>query len=193
MPRPRQFERVDALDAVFQTFWTQGYERTSITDLVKASGASRYSLYEEFGDKDALYEAALDHYRDRYVSMLLGDLTEEDASLQDLVAYFDRLIGSLRQPGPQLGCFMVRTAGDPLVSRREAQEKVQAHFARMRRTFGRALANAQRKGEWPADRDAHRTAQMLVGIVQGASLFIWAGEPPDRVREYLEHSLETIL
>ncbi|MGC2787400.1 MAG: helix-turn-helix domain-containing protein [Roseiarcus sp.] len=40
----------------------QGYEATSVRDLVAQTGISAASLYNAFGDKRALYQKALDHY-----------------------------------------------------------------------------------------------------------------------------------
>ena len=55
-------------------FWRNGYEKTSVADIVAATGASRYGLYDEFGDKHALYLAALDYYENNPIAWLLGDL-----------------------------------------------------------------------------------------------------------------------
>jgi len=41
-------------------FWAEGYEATSMQDLVEAMGINRGSLYGTFGGKRALFLAALD-------------------------------------------------------------------------------------------------------------------------------------
>ena len=48
------------------TFWRKGYVQTSLDDLVRESGASRGSLYKTFGDKKAMFIAALDEYASRF-------------------------------------------------------------------------------------------------------------------------------
>ena len=43
MARPREFDEGEVLDAVVSTFWSRGFEATSIQDLVEATGLSRAS------------------------------------------------------------------------------------------------------------------------------------------------------
>ena len=61
MARPREFDEGAVLDAA-ACFWKQGYEATSVRDLVAQTGITAASLYNAFGDKRALYQKALDHY-----------------------------------------------------------------------------------------------------------------------------------
>ncbi|WP_456315895.1 TetR/AcrR family transcriptional regulator [Plastoroseomonas hellenica] len=45
-----------------ECFWKQGFEATSMRDLIERTGITGASLYNAFGDKRALYQRALDHY-----------------------------------------------------------------------------------------------------------------------------------
>src|ERR1700692_3383022 len=62
MGRPRSFDVEKALDRALQVFWRKGYEGASVSDLTKAVGINRPSLYAAFGDKKALFRRALDRY-----------------------------------------------------------------------------------------------------------------------------------
>jgi AcrR family transcriptional regulator len=62
MARPREFDEGAVLDAAVLCFWKQGYEATSVRDLVEHTGITAASLYNAFGDKRELYEKALKHY-----------------------------------------------------------------------------------------------------------------------------------
>ena len=54
-----------------ETFWSKGYEATSIEDLVESMGIHRGSLYAAFGDKQRLFLMVLDRYRKVVVRKLL--------------------------------------------------------------------------------------------------------------------------
>jgi TetR/AcrR family transcriptional repressor of nem operon len=62
MARPKEFDRDTALDAALDMFRTYGFEGTSTAMLLSAMEIGRQSFYDTFGDKLALYHAALRRY-----------------------------------------------------------------------------------------------------------------------------------
>src|SRR5271168_2864111 len=60
--RPRGFDPEQALGRALRVFWKQGYEGASLTELTKAMGINRPSLYAAFGNKHDLFRQALDRY-----------------------------------------------------------------------------------------------------------------------------------
>ena len=62
MNRPREYKKEDVLEAATGLFWAKGFEATSISELVELTGLNKHSMYREFGDKEGLFLASLDHY-----------------------------------------------------------------------------------------------------------------------------------
>ena len=60
--RPRGFDRDAVLHAAMLLFWTQGFDGTSYTDLTKATGMSKPTIYATFGDKVELFRQAMVAY-----------------------------------------------------------------------------------------------------------------------------------
>ena len=49
MARPRSFSTEDAVVAAAAVFWSKGYRDTAVSDLERATGLNRSSLYSAFG------------------------------------------------------------------------------------------------------------------------------------------------
>ncbi len=97
-----------ALDAAIAVFRKHGFVGASIRMLVEATGRSRSSLYNEFGDKDGLFTAALSHYIEAHLNLenvdsAVGDelpclLTRSCHELADLPAKAtERVLATLEQ------------------------------------------------------------------------------------------------
>jgi len=66
MAREKQFSEAQVLDEVADLFTSHGYQGTSLTMLLDATGLGKQSLYNCFGDKRALYLKSLDCSTARY-------------------------------------------------------------------------------------------------------------------------------
>lgn len=66
--RPKTFDRDAALDKALELFWRHGYEGTSLSDLVEATGAKAPTLYAEFTNKEGMFRAAVDRYTEKFAS-----------------------------------------------------------------------------------------------------------------------------
>ena len=62
MGRNKTYDRETIARKAMALFWLHGYHGTSTQALVDSMGVNRFSLYAEFGNKQALYEAALNLY-----------------------------------------------------------------------------------------------------------------------------------
>ena len=66
MPRPRSKSRDDLISSAMGVFWENGFNATSIEDLVASSGVGRGGIYSDFGGKEELFLACLEAYRARF-------------------------------------------------------------------------------------------------------------------------------
>lgn len=165
MPRSKAFDPDDALERAMELFWRHGYEGASMKALLSHMGISRQSLYDTFGDKQQLFEQALDRYARNNVSVMLGALERPGAELADLRRFFEMLPVWLATP-ERRACLMVNTmidrAGDPLSVRATA-----AHRERLERAFVGPLyraARSRRSTTLPPQALAEALAAMVLGI-----------------------------
>ena len=72
--RPREFDIESAHDKAMQLFWTQGYEATSLSDLLSTMGLSKSSFYQTFESKHTLFEQCLVRYGEILISAMRAGL-----------------------------------------------------------------------------------------------------------------------
>jgi AcrR family transcriptional regulator len=168
--RPRGFDRDTALRRAMETFWRNGYEGTSMTDLTTAMGIASPSIYACFGSKEALFRQAVELYGategDRPQRALETAPTARKAVHGMLAAN----AGTLADPATPPGCMIVLavTAG---TTRNTA---VQAFLAERRRDMHTAIAARLRRGtsdgDVPAGTDITAMATFYTTVLQGMSI-----------------------
>ncbi len=178
MGRPKEFDRDVVLDRAMQVFWSRGYEATSIEHLVARMGIQRGSLYDTFGDKRALFFAAIDHY-DRVVTAKLLATLEGQGSGKGAIRRFFRLKVDLAlEPGRPRGCLVTNSTAELASRDRGTASRVGAVLAKIETAFHRAVVRAQKAGEIDPTRNPRALARFLTNSAQGLS--VMAKTSPDR-------------
>lgn len=193
MPWEKSFDEKEVVNAAMQLFWAQGYEHTSMADLVKATKASRHGLYDVFGDKQELFIATLDFYRREVVEKFLGPLLTENASLGSIKTYFANVLEFFGESeNSQFGCLICHTAVGIASREPVIGQYVREFFGWMTDVFLRALQNAKRLGEISAEASPKELAQFLTGLVQGAAVFGRAGVDIKVIEAHLNTGLSIL-
>ena len=189
MPRKRTYNPEQALARAMRLFWEKGYNATSMDDLVKATGVSRYGFYGTFGNKRDLFIKCLSRYaQQRYQSMGVG-LEEGSASLSEIHAFFDKISGYIDSRVGRLGCMLCNTATELGPHDDEISARVRDYFEEIGDLFRNALLNAVAQGKVSADVDVDSTAVYLVGVLQGAMAMVRGGMAPDRAKKMFTNAL----
>lgn len=178
MARPKEFERDVVLDRAMRLFWSRGYEATSIQHLLERMGIQRGSLYGEFGDKRALFFAAIERYNRVMTEKLLAVLDGPASGKEAIRRFFQLKVELALEPGRPRGCLVTNSAAELASRDRGAAARVGATLARIEAAFQRAVLRAQEAGEIDPARDARALARFLTSSAQGLS--VMAKTAPDR-------------
>lgn len=162
MARPREFQPEDALAGVMDVFWRKGFEGTSMQDIEAATGLNKQSLYRVFGDKRAMYLAALDYYDQTEIAAAADLLAKPGAARKKFQRLFDRLLRQAAPGGDRRGCFLCNASTDQGQLDAETRRFVSAAVARMERNFAGALAVSP-----PYDTDKRRRSAMASKLLAG--------------------------
>ena len=135
MPRHKEFDRDSVLDQAMKTFWSKGYEATSIQDLIDRMGINRGSLSHTFGDKRGLFLAAPERYESAVTRELLAILERPGSGKAALRGFFLAKIRWAATPGRPQGCLMTKLVVERSLHDRETAARVGASLSKMEEAF----------------------------------------------------------
>ena len=170
MVRTRTFDPSTALSTAVDLFASKGYSDTSMDDIVKATGVSRYGIYGTFGNKRELFEQALERYADGMGRELYMRLLEPDASLAHIRRIFDERIGDMCSTDERKGCLFVHTAMQLATEDEELQGVLQKFMKRMSKAFAIGLESAKARGEVRKDLDTAAAGDFLTNTQFGLAV-----------------------
>src|SRR4028118_48654 len=146
-------------------FWLKGYGATSMRDLLEGMGIGRGSFYDTFGDKHALFLAALDRFEEARTSWV--DEALEGSGADGIEEGFRRTVEGMTGSGPRRGCLLANTAVELAPRDPEVAAKISRYVRRTEDAFAGALVRAGQAGEMPEDRDPRVLARSLGGNLHG--------------------------
>lgn len=134
MGRQQVFDTVHAVEAARDLFWQLGYEAVSLTDLERATGLNRSSIYNAFGSKRGLFDVAVENYLETIIrpriAPLLDPSNSPSAATDALIRYFTALaetVAALPADSPRQGCLLV-TAAPGIAGHDETVRQVVADY-----------------------------------------------------------------
>ncbi|MGM0878124.1 MAG: TetR/AcrR family transcriptional regulator [Bacillota bacterium] len=166
MARNKEFDEKEALRKAMELFWQQGYEKTSMNDLVNHMGVHRRSIYDTFGDKRTLFMSALTHYEEVIMMKMKKKIESELPVKQVIREVFEMVIyPNNNQP---IGCFSVNAAVELSLLDQEVTTKITEMFTKTETLFYELLKHGQEQGEISKRHDikglSHYLHNALVGI-----------------------------
>ena len=166
MARPREFDEAAVLDAAIQCFWNCGFEATSVKNLTEQTGIATASLYNAYGDKRAIYRAALDHYVERSIGARIGccqALPPRDA----IASFFEDIVSRSVADGERKGCMLVNSALELAPHDEEFRQIVANALDRIEAFFRAAIERGQRDHSIATRTDPAVLARHFLGVLMG--------------------------
>jgi AcrR family transcriptional regulator len=167
--RPRAFDEEEVLDVAMRLFWEHGFDGTSMSELTEAMGINRRSVYAAFGNKEALFTAALERYLagpGAFVEKARALPTAREVAEAFLRGSVEAFTSSDRPSG----CMAVQSA----LTGSDAAAAVRSDLAARRaagvEAFRERFDRAQLDGDMPADVDTQALASYIVALSNGISV-----------------------
>lgn len=173
MARPRSFDPDAVLDKAVEAFRARGFEATSIEDLEKATGLRRASLYGAFGDKRAVYVAALRRYDSTRAARLMNEVSAAPTGRKALERMFALVIGeAVADPN---GCLLANAASGAAGRDPKVALCVEAGRRRVEGGLHAAILRGRADGSLKGKSDARALARFLYASALGMRALAKAG------------------
>ncbi|MBU3213639.1 TetR/AcrR family transcriptional regulator [Clostridium estertheticum] len=170
MGRSREFDENVVLQKAMELFWEQGYEKTSLSDLVEHMGIHRRSLYDTFGDKHTLFLRTIDCYEELIKNEVQVRILHAETAKQAIQFVFDFMIeGYEDRPW---GCLIVNSATEMALRDKEVEEKTEEAFMQTEHLLADIVRKGQQSGEFSCDYDAEVLSEILQNTLLGIRVLL---------------------
>jgi TetR/AcrR family transcriptional repressor of nem operon len=192
MARPKEFDPDLAAQEAMEAFWENGYNATSVTDLLAEMGLNRGSLYGTFGDKKQLFLAALDKYQDQNVSMIREVLDRPGSARRAVEALLDLAIEKCTGAGAAKGCLAAKAAMELAPHDKDIAAWLKKFHRRNVDLLTKTIARGQCDGEINRKIDARAAARFVLNGLAGLHLLGAMGPSNGEVQEVVKLMLKVL-
>jgi AcrR family transcriptional regulator len=189
--RPRAYDRDLVLDQAAELFWANGFSATSLDELGATMGMVRPSIYNAFGDKEALFLSALERYQETVGSTPLKAMAGEDSIHAAVAAFFDQVVTYTTADETHRGCLLgsVAAATDsPTI-----HSYLRANLQRTEEDIARRLQRAVDQGELPHGYSPAEGARLTIDEMLALGTRARIGTPRDELAAHAAAATETVL
>ena len=164
--------RDQILNAAARLIHIQGYQSTSLDDVLRESGVGKGNFYYYFKSKEDLGYAIIDRITQAFVERSLGPaFADADADpVTQIDAFLDRVLHAQRLRNCVGGCVMGNLASELSDVHEGFRQRLAGVFDLWRIGLAEAVTRGQARGRLRADMDASGVAQFLVAGLEGAIL-----------------------
>jgi TetR/AcrR family transcriptional regulator, transcriptional repressor for nem operon len=191
MPRPRAFDEADVRQRLADVFTANGYQGTSMAMLTEASGLGKQSLYNSFGDKDALYLDALDCVGER-MSQVAATLAQASTGRAAIDAFFAFLFAACTHPDPAVHICIVSAGLLEGAPNTEAADKLRTRWRATEALLRSQVKRGQRDGSVRGDVGDAELARVLITLVSGLRVAARAVDSTRQLQTTLRLGLEVL-
>ncbi len=169
-------------------FNKKGVAGTSLSDLTRATGLTKGSIYGNFKDKDAVALAVFEYNTANLLDFLSKSIEQQSTFIEKLLAIPDAYRRLYRQRVQFGGCPIANAATDADDTHPVLGKQVAETIEQLKQSMVDLIEKGKRAGEIQPLVDSEKTANIFISLIEGGSVLAKATGN----EQYLMHSLEQI-
>ncbi|UOE52148.1 TetR/AcrR family transcriptional regulator [Mucilaginibacter sp. SMC90] len=164
----------------------KGLLGTSVSDLEKATGMTRGSIYGNFPNKDAVALAVFDYNWERKRKLLFDGADSHSSYKSKLLSQVLLHHPSARTPFTPGGCPLLNTVSEADDTNDHLRSKAAAALISWTKNLTEIVEKGIEANEFKANTDCLATALQIISIIEGASLFFRSTQDMKYVNSLVE-------
>lgn len=142
MPRPKSYDRQDAIAKACNAFWTHGFQDLGVRELERLTGLNQFAIRSEFGGKEGLYIETLDYYCNAAITSEMAPMKQ--GGIPEIIDFFQGLVTPGSMTSSDCGCLIVNTGiENARVQSPRLATVVKSYWDTLEAHFLQALENEQ--------------------------------------------------
>lgn len=167
MARKKNFDETEVLEKALMLFWEQGYNATSIQDLVDHLGINRASIYDTWGDKHGLYLETLKHYRKFTSTHLLEKLRSNRSAREIIKDFLYDIVQDSVSDQTRKGCFLSNSATELANCDQSVHAMFSENRVKMEAVLNELIKEGQEHGEFSDKHSSESYARFIFNTAGG--------------------------
>jgi TetR/AcrR family transcriptional regulator, transcriptional repressor for nem operon len=193
MPKVKQFDREKVLEVASSIFHQNGYNGTSIDEILKATGLSRSSLYDSFKDKHTLYLQSLEFYKNAEIKSYETVNQKKLNGLQKLEVLYKEVVNHLINHPDDNGCLMVNAAAEMSKHCEKTAQVICNNKDNVQDLFTEWLTDAQQSGALHLSKPAKSYSPFLFNALCGLKVLSQSGASKAELSNVVKVTLDALV
>ncbi|MGB2991892.1 MAG: TetR/AcrR family transcriptional regulator [Paenisporosarcina sp.] len=190
MGRKKEFDEDAVLHKAMRLFWEQGYEKTSMQELVSHMGIHKKSMYDTFGDKQSLYVKTLKRYSEMSEQSVKRGMADTRSAKEAIRLLFEMAIQQQEElPG---GCFVVNTAVELAKHDSEAIDWVHLKWTDTEQLIQDLIVEGQKSGEFSKTLNVEELSYYFINALIGLRVMAKTISDREKLRQIIEMNMSVL-
>ncbi|MCW3117155.1 MAG: TetR/AcrR family transcriptional regulator [Chitinophagaceae bacterium] len=149
-------------------FNKKGYEGTSMSDMTRATGLTKGSIYGNFANKDEVALAVFDFNLQKIETIIRSEMAKHETAKDKLLVYVNVYDNFLSHPFPEGGCPILNTATECDDTHPELKKRAASAIHSWKNKIIHLIEKGIASREFSKNADAEKTAITMIANIEGA-------------------------
>lgn len=172
MSKKPKFDRDKVVANATKLYWEKGYHATSMRNLQDAIDMRPGSIYAEFGSKDGVFKASLEHYTQLSIAQINSIREASESPLVALKTFVKQAVIDTQKGTPSCMCMLAKTVSELTEEQRDLLDVAKQALKSVENQFTGLIIEAQGIGEIDQEKHASELARFLQIQITGLRMYV---------------------